>query len=457
MTGAGQMRGWISRGLVAVLVLGSAAVLAGSSAASEVALVKSVGVQLPVEDFRGIELDEDRGRLYVAQGVGGGVPLVVTDLDGRLLNKLAAVTDVSDVVLSDDGRTLYAAQGFAQITAVDTETLTVRAVYPAPDGACVYTVEPSGDKVVGGFRNCGIGQGGLLVWSAPGITPVVYTEGPDYKPVIDASPGAPGLLVAGDNGVSPVTMYVIDVSGATPRIAARRSGGTGLTDFAVSPDGTEVVASLGSPYEHRSYRLPDLAEATVYPSGPFPTDAVWSADGGVVAVGRAATHAYDADVLLYAKGSTSPTYLLDMRGIDELWSGTLLVNRDGTRAWAVSYDDVYQQRHLLHSFGPAQPPRPPVTDLAVSARAGSGKDQKTAFTTVTWSSPISNQLEGHYWWITASTNGGPEVEFWRGPMDASGTYSKTYALPRGTTTFTVRYKDYDDWYPAGYDAVTLTR
>jgi WD40 repeat protein len=451
------MRGWIGRGLVAVLVLGSVVVLAGSSGASDVPLIKSVGVQLPVEDFRGMELDEARGRLYIAQGVGGGVPLVVTDLDGRLQTRLDAVTDVSDVVLSDDGRTLYAAQGFAQIAAVDTATLTVRAVYPAPDGTCVYTVEPSGDKVVGGFRDCGIGYGGLLVWSAPSA-PVVYTEGPNYKPVIDASPGAPGLVVAGDDGISPVTTYVIDVSGDTPRILSRR-GDTGgnLEDYAFSPDGTEVVQSVGSPYEHRAYRLPDLTDASVYPSGAYPTDAAWSADGSVVAVGRAATGAYDADVLFYPKGGTSPTYALDLRSIDELWSGTLLVNRDGTRAWAVSYDDVYQERHLLHSFGPGHPPRPPVTDLAVTARTGTGKDKKTAVLTVAWSSPISTQMEGHYWWITASTDGGPEVEFWRGPMNASGTYTKTYVLPRGTTTFTVRYKDFYDWYPAGFDTATLTR
>ncbi|HEX2773890.1 MAG TPA: hypothetical protein VHN18_15860, partial [Micromonosporaceae bacterium] len=249
------MRGWVSRGVVAVLVLSSAVVLSGSANAVEVPLVKSVGVQLPVDDFRGIELDEAHGRLYLAQGVGGGLPLVVTDLDGRLQTKLAAVTDVTDVVLSDDGRTLYAAQGFAQIAAVDTDTLTVKGVYPAPDGTCVYTVEPSGDKVVGGFRNCGIGYGGLLVWSAPGTNPVVYTEGPDYKPVIDASPGAPGLVVAGDSGISPVTTYVIDVSDATPRIVSRRSDtGTSLEDYAISSDGTEVVQSVRSPYEHRSYR-----------------------------------------------------------------------------------------------------------------------------------------------------------------------------------------------------------
>ncbi|MFD0205429.1 MULTISPECIES: hypothetical protein [Saccharothrix] len=130
----------------------------GASAA-EVEVVRSVGVQLPVADLRAIELDEDRGRLYVAQGVGGGDPLVVTDLDGRPVTQVPAVTDLSDLVLSDDRRTLLAAQGFAGVVAVDADTLTVAARYPAPEGACVYTVEPSGDKVVGGFVDCGLGTG----------------------------------------------------------------------------------------------------------------------------------------------------------------------------------------------------------------------------------------------------------------------------------------------------------
>src|SRR5258706_1127813 len=154
-----------------MLVFGTGTVLCGSSAAAEVVVVKSVGVQLPVEDSRRSEWDGDRNRLSLAQGVGGGLPLVVTDLDGRLQTRVTAVTDVSDVVLSDDGQTLYAAQGFAQIAAVDTATLTVRTVYPAPEGPCVYTVEPSGNKVVGGSVDRGLRPRRLLVWSAPGTGP----------------------------------------------------------------------------------------------------------------------------------------------------------------------------------------------------------------------------------------------------------------------------------------------
>src|SRR6266536_5345242 len=123
-------------GLVVVTALGGGVVLAGSTAAAEVTPVKSVGVQLPVDDFRMIELDEDRGRLYLAQDVGAGLPLVVTDLDGRLQTRVTAVTDVSDLVLSDDRRTLFVAQGFQRVTALDAETLTATATYLAPQGAC---------------------------------------------------------------------------------------------------------------------------------------------------------------------------------------------------------------------------------------------------------------------------------------------------------------------------------
>lgn len=417
-------------------------------------VVKSVGVQLPVTDFRAIELDEARGRLYLAQGVGGGYPMIITDLDGRLITQVGSVTDLSDLTLSDDGATLLVAQGFERVVAIDLDTLATTGKYPGPEGACVVSVEPSGDKVIGTFVDCGIGTGGLLVWSAPDTEPLVYTDGPNYNPVIDASPGAAGLLVAGDTGYSPVTTYVIDVSGKTPSILARRDNtGSNLRDYALSPDGTQVVESAGHPYEHHAYNLPDLSDAVVYPSGSYPDGAAWSGDSSTVVVGRGSSGS-QPDIYFYDKGSTVPKYIVDFHIDDVMWTGTLLVNRAGTRAWVVSYDDVYQEVQLLHSFGPGHPPNPPVTDLAVTARTGSGKDKATAFISVTWTSPHG---DSDFWWITASTNGGPEREFWRHAMESPGTYELTYSLPQGTTTFTVRYKDYWGWYPDGYATVTITR
>jgi len=441
-------------GVVVLALTFPATASPAQSSAASVEVVKSVGVQLPVSDFRAIELDEARGRLYIAQGVGGGSPLIVTDLDGRLVSQVTAVTDLSDLTLSDDGDTLLVAQGFERVVALDLDTFTIAGKYQGIQGACVVSVEPSGDKVIGTFVDCGIGSGGLLIWSAPDTEPLVYTAGPNYNPVIDASPGAPGLLVAGDTGYSPVSTYVIDVSGKTPFIVARRDyTGSNLRDYAVSPDGTQVVESTGHPYEHHAYNLPDLSDAVVYPSGSYPDGAAWSGDSSTVVVGRGSSGS-QPDIYFYDKASTVPKYVVDFHIDDVMWSGTLLVNRAGTRAWVVSYDDVYQEVQLLHSFGPGHPPNPPVTDLAVTARTGSGKDKATAFITVSWSSPHG---DSDFWWITASSNGGPEREFWRGPMDAPSPYELTYSLPHGTTTFTVRYKDYWGWYPDGYATVIIRR
>jgi hypothetical protein len=435
--------------------------LAGPSSADEPVLLKSVGTQLPVQDFRAIELDEDRGRLYLAQGAGSELPLVVTDLDGVLQTKVSAVTGVSDVVLSDDHQTLLVAQDFDHVSAVDADTLVPSARYDAPTGACVYSVEPAGDKIVGAFRDCGIGSGGLLVWSAPNTAPVVYTGGPNYHPVIDSSPGAAGLIVAGDTGYSPVTTYVIDVSGPAPTVVSRRDNtGSNLIDYAVSPDGTEVVETVGNPYEHRSYRLPDLADGTVYPSGVYPADAAWSADSSTVAVARSSTGSNDPDVLFYAKGSTTPTYAVDFRSSDELWQGTLLVNSTGTRAWAVTYDDVYQKTQLLHSFGPAHPPKAPITDIGITAQTGSGKLKGTAYVTVRWTSPLSrpgSSTNQQFLQVYASTDGSTNRLIGNPEMTTTGTFTATYALPRGTTTFTARYKDFENWYPTATATTTLTR
>ena len=106
---------------------------AGADDATPAPLVKSMGEQLPVADLRGIELDEPRGRLYVAQNGGAAHPLVVTDLDGNLVDEVDHVTHVSDVALSPDGSTLLATQGFTQVTALDPDSFASTDVYPAPD------------------------------------------------------------------------------------------------------------------------------------------------------------------------------------------------------------------------------------------------------------------------------------------------------------------------------------
>jgi hypothetical protein len=421
-----RARGLALGGLALIISASVGVVVAGPSSADEPVLAKSVGTQLPVQDLRAMALDEARGRLYIAQGAGSTLPLVVTDLDGVLQTKVTAVTGASDVELSDDHQQVLVTHDYDRVTALDADTLVPSATYDAPAGACVFNSEQAGTKIVAAFLDCGLGKSGLLIWSAPGTAP-----------------------------------YVIDVSGDTPTIVSRRENtGENLQDYAVSPDGTEVVESTGSPYEHHSYKLPDLSDATTYPSGVYPADAAWSADSSTVAVARSSTGSNDADVLFYAKGSTTPTYAVDFRRSDELWKGTLLVNSTGTRAWAVTYDDTYQNVQLPHSFGPAHPPKAPVTDIHVTARTGSGKEKSTAYVTVTWTSPYSRSgsSTNQQWLQLYATPAGSTARLIGNPeLTSAGTFTATYALPRGTTTFTAHYKDFENWYPPADVTTTLSR
>ncbi len=454
-----RARGLALGGLALITLSAVGVGIADPSSADEPVLAKSVGTQLPVQDLRAMELDEARGRLYLAQGAGSELPLVVTDLDGVLQTKLTAVTGASDVVLSTDRQQLLVTHDYDRVTALDADTLVPSATYAAPPGACVYAAEPTGNKVVAAFLDCGVGKSGLLIWSAPGTTPVVFTDGPDYHPIISGA--ANGLVVAGDTGISPVTTYVIDVSGATPTVVGRREKtGENLVDYVVSPDGTEVIETTGYPYEHHSYKLPDLSDSTTYPSGVYPADAAWSADGSTVAVARSSTGSNDADVLFYAKGTTTPTYAVDFRRSDEIWKGTLLLNSTGTRAWAITYDDTYQNVQLLHSFGPSHPPKAPVTDIHVTARTGSGKEKSTAYVTVTWTSPMSrpgSSTNQQFLQLFATPPGSTARSIGNPELTSAGTFTATYALPRGTTMFTAQYKDFENWYPEASVTTSLTR
>ncbi len=448
-----RARTWVVGAVVAMVAVGTSTLAnAATSAETAPAPVKSLGVPLPVSYFSAIELDEARGRLYVAQSIGYDLPLAVIDLDGRLLSHVDAVKDVTDVTLSDDGRTLYVAQGYDRVTALDAESLRVTGVYPAPDGVCPTSVEATGGKVVAGYLNCGAGSGGLAIWSAPNTSPRLFTEAVDYNPVLDTSPGAPGLVVAGDAGVSPVETFVIDLSDDTPWIRARRSVDGLLRDYAMSPDGTTVVQSSGWPYEHRTYKVSDLTDGEIYPSGAYPVDAAWSGDGSTVAVARHPSSS-DPDVYLYAKGATVPRYVVDFHPGEDTSYRTLLVNRAGTRAWVVT-SDLYGQSLTLHSFGPAHAPIPPYTDLTLTARVGKGKTSQTATVTATLRFPVVGLRQVR---VTASTNGGAEKQILSAMLDENGQTTGTYALPRGTTTFTARYTDFDGWYPSKTVTTTLTR
>jgi hypothetical protein len=59
--------------------------------------------------------------------------------------------------------------------------------------------------------------------------------------------------------------------------------------------------------------------------------------------------------------------------------------------------------------------------------------------------------------IYASTDGSTNRLIGNPEMTTAGTFTATYALPRGTTTFTANYKDFENWYLPAAPTTTLTR
>jgi hypothetical protein len=59
--------------------------------------------------------------------------------------------------------------------------------------------------------------------------------------------------------------------------------------------------------------------------------------------------------------------------------------------------------------------------------------------------------------VYASTDGSTNRLIANPEMTTTGTFTVTYALPRGTTTFTAHYKDFENWYPTATATTTVIR
>jgi hypothetical protein len=131
--------------------------------------------------------------------------------------------------------------------------------------------------------SCGSWAGMLSVDPTTGIS-VSYGTRTFYCPMFTTSPTDPNLLLLGETG-SPLTIYKYDVSNGSPTLLheARDPGGSAsnLRDMVVTPDGSKVLTSSGSPYHVQELRLSDLEPTGVtYGTGPYPRAVAVSDAGG---------------------------------------------------------------------------------------------------------------------------------------------------------------------------------
>jgi hypothetical protein len=277
-------------------------------------------------------------RVFISDPTAGQV--VVTDYAGQPVGTVGSLPGVRDLELSPDSSTLYAAVGDADaIAAIDTATATEAHRYSTGTADPQYLAE-TGGKIWFGYGGATKGNIGSLDLS--GTDPVVSlgqapTNAWYSAPMLGSSTGAPGTLVAGAPGQSPVVLAVYDVSSGTPSQTAYAfdpgdTGGGNLMDMAVTPDGKDVVTASGAPYYQAVYKLTDLSKDGKYVTNPYP-NAVDIAPSGDVAAGTSSTD--EPDIHLFKPGTSLPLKEYDL-GSDQLTARGLAWAPDSSKLFAVA-------------------------------------------------------------------------------------------------------------------------
>jgi YVTN family beta-propeller protein len=314
-------------------------------------------VQLPLTAFRDLVVDDAHSHVFVTGGGSDGV--VVRDLEGGAVTTITNEPGASQMALSEDGTLLYVALASGDaVSAIDTTTLTETTRYPTGASTCPSAVAVTGGKIWFGYGCSGSGSLGVIDPAAVDPAPVVRTGllGMSGIPGLQSSPALPTVLVTGPIGLSPSTIQLVDVSSGTPSPGASVSPGENLGDWAISPDGSHVVAASGYPYQHPSYKTTDLSADGVYGSNhPYPNSVALAT--GLVAAG--VNGIYDPDIYVYrTDGSLVRSYEIGGYGHGDggLNAAGLAFSADATRLYAVTGGNAYGgavRLHVLHDPGKA--------------------------------------------------------------------------------------------------------
>ncbi|AXG82602.1 YncE family protein [Streptomyces paludis] len=331
----------------ALAVLFGSVVLASGTAAADSSKV------LPVRSTGDIVVDGVHKRVFISDPSQGKV--VATDYAGKVLGTVSGLPSVEGLALSDDSEQLYAAvPGDDSVVAVSTRTFAPSARYSTGEDTAPEDIALAGGKIWFSYSSGTSGNIGSLEVS--GEEPVVALGQDDESgwygtPKLDATPGAPGLLVVGDPNTSSSRLGVYDVSGGTAVRTATDAGSRGrYVDFALTPDGSRLITANGGGH-HWIKRTSDLAETGSYTTSDS-ANAVDVAADGTVAAGSSSWYSTDVNVFLPNAKKAVRQYDFPNTGThsgsDTLANGALAWEPGGGRLFAVSSNSegVYSLRVL---------------------------------------------------------------------------------------------------------------
>jgi hypothetical protein len=294
-------------------------------------------------------------RVFISGG-RDSTTIVVTDAAGAITGTIDGLAGPTDLLVSNDRRTLYVALPEVDaIAAYDTGSLLVSARYDTGAGDCPAKLAHTGRFLWFGY---GCDQwGGEIGRIDLARQPAVVTTGVTGQDFYGAPRPATALrnnkvLFVGQESLSPWTgySYSIGTGGALTRVSTtdHSSVGSNLGDAALSPTGATVYTASGAPYHLQSFSMTDLTQHGLdYPTTAYPNAVELTRDGARIAGGSFAW--YDPDVFVFNADGTAVTQF-ELGGQDHvLTDGGLAWAPNGRRLYAISNDGyLYQNPAQLH-------------------------------------------------------------------------------------------------------------
>ncbi|MET8856231.1 hypothetical protein [Streptomyces sp. NPDC004579] len=295
---------------------------------------------LPLSHYAHMAVDGAHQHLFFSQGTGT-TGIVVTDLSGAPVTTIDGEQGADGLVLSADGKTLYAAltDGDA-IAVIDTATLTETGRIGTGTASAPVSVALAGGKLWYGYTaDDGKGTVGSVDPSAADLAP---TE----QPVMPHWPGAPLLSTGG--GVLAVTaaqdvhssmthIATYDVSSGTPSLKVDMGlGGATTGPVKVTSDGTRLlVPQSASVYVYSTADLMAAKPYGYYTGGVSSSpDSVAIDSDGTIALG--ATAGSGAGAYLYAADQIAENHIAFPAGT--VAPDGLAWGADGRTLYAVTQD-----------------------------------------------------------------------------------------------------------------------
>jgi hypothetical protein len=427
----------------------SLAVLFSSAALTVAATGTASAASVVVTSPGGLVVDDALQRVFVSDQADGQI--VAADYNGTFLAQTTGFGNISDLAVSDDGTTLYAALPDShEIVALNAADLQVKARYPVATTTGPAQVAFAGGKVWFSYGDQWDGDLGSVdpsVDPASGTDPVALAQLPTEgtgsglwgQALLDTDPLRPGLLAVGETGDSSGTEAVLDVSGATPVVTAWNDSSNTLNNGLGDIDlvaGADRLLANGT--ERHAWADGTLTKAGAYPAGQ-------RAD-----VGRSGLIAQinGTKVAIYRPNATQPirTYSGTQAVADVAWAG------DNSRVFALLSGST---GYTLKAYSNPTLNVPTLTVNAPTTATRAKPLTVTGKLSATVALPVGAQLS-----VTRTDLESPNGKALPAvTVKSDGTYSFTNTPPAGgKVKYTVKYAgDATHTAATAYDTVEVSR